>query len=95
MCVPLVENLMCVAFEEYEEVSEMAPLDFSEDNITWVTSKLSDTAGVLGPEAIDLRNFLLFFGCVSEEFRVVVANMADWMVNSSHPWVVYHTLMAC
>ena len=31
--VPPVENPMCLAFEEYEEVPETVPLDFSEDNV--------------------------------------------------------------
>ena len=61
----------------------------------WVTSKLSDAAGALGGEAIELQNWLLHFGCTSEELRVVFARMADWMANSSPPWVSYHALMAC
>ena len=36
MRVPPVENTTCAAFEEYEEVSETVPLDFMEDDITWV-----------------------------------------------------------
>ena len=31
---------------------------------------------------MELRNWLLRFGCESEEFRVVVASQADWMANS-------------
>ena len=30
-----------------------------------------------------------------EELRVVVARLTDWMDNSSLPWAVYRTLMAC
>ena len=52
-------------------------LDFSEDGVTWVASKLSGAAGALGSEAIELRNWLLHFGCVSEEFRVIVADLDD------------------
>ena len=37
-------------------------LDFSEDDITWVASKISGAAGVLGAEAIELKNWLLCFG---------------------------------
>ena len=36
MRVPPLENPTCTAFEEYEEVPETAPLDFTEDNVTWV-----------------------------------------------------------
>ena len=44
---------------------------------------------------MELRNWLLCFGCASKEFIVVVASLADWMANSSPPWAAYHTLMEC
>ena len=44
---------------------------------------------------MELHNWLLCFGCVSEEFRVVVASLADWMANSSPPWAAYCALLAC
>ena len=31
----------------------------------------------------------------SEELRVVIARLADWMANSSPPWAAYCALMAC
>ena len=46
-------------------------------------------------EAIELRTFLLRFGCASEELRVVVARLAEWMTNSYPPWAAYRALMAC
>ena len=57
--------------------------------------KLSSAAGALGAEAMELRNWLLCFGCASEELRVVVASLADWMANSSPPWAACRALMAC
>ena len=30
-----------------------------------------------------------------EEFRVVVADLDDWMANSSPSWDAYHAMMAC
>ena len=95
MYVPPLENPTCAAFEKYEEVPERLPLYFTEDDVTWVASKLSGAAGALGAEVIDLQNFLLRFGCSSEEVRVVVARLADWMANSSPPWAAYLALMAC
>ena len=56
MRVPPVENPTCAAFEEYKGISEKVPLDFMEDEIMWVASKLSSAADVMGAEAIDLRN---------------------------------------
>ena len=44
---------------------------------------------------MELRNWLIRFGCASEEFRVVVASLAEWMSNSSPPWAAYRALMAC
>ena len=72
----------------------MVPLDFSEDDVIWVASKISGAAGVLGAEAIELINWLLCFGCAAEEFRVVVFDMACWISNSP-PWAAYRSLMAC
>ena len=74
---------------------ETVPLDFAEDEVTWVASNLSGAAGTLGAEAIELINWLLHLGCTSEELRVVVARLADWMSNSSPLWATYRALMAC
>ena len=63
--------------------------------MTWVASTLSGAADVLGAEAIELRNWLLCFGCASEKLRVVVSRLAYWMANSSPPWDAYRALMAC
>ena len=73
----------------------MFPLDLSKDNVTWVTSRISSAAGALGAEAIDLINWLLHFGRVSEKFIVIVADLTDWVANSSSPCVAYRSLMAC
>ena len=54
-CPPL-EKPTCAGFKEYEEVPETVPLNFTEDHVTWVASKLSGTAGALEAEAIELRN---------------------------------------
>ena len=77
MCPPPVENLIGAALEEYEEVPETVHLDFTEDNVMWVASKLSGTSGTLGVEAIELLNWLLCFGCASEELRVVISRLGD------------------
>ena len=85
MHAPPVEKPTCAAFEEYEDIPETVPLNFTEDDITWVASKLSGAAGALGEEAMELRNWLLRFGCASEEFRVVVSRLAYWMANPPPP----------
>ena len=83
--VLLVGNPTCTDFEEYQEVPEMVPLDFSEIDVMWITSKISGTAGALGAESIKTRNWLLRFGYASDEFRVVVTDIYECMANSSLP----------
>ena len=77
MRVPPMENPACAAFEKYGEVPELVPLDFTEDDVTWVASNLSGAAGAMGVEAIGLRHWLLCFSCSSEELRVAVARLPD------------------
>ena len=50
MRVPPAENPAFATFEEYEDVPETVPLDFTEDDVTQVASKLSGAAGALGAE---------------------------------------------
>ena len=64
MRVPPMEKPTCAAFEVYEEVPETVPLDFMEDDVTWVALKLSGAAGALGAEAMELCNWLLRFACL-------------------------------
>ena len=45
---------MCAAFEEYEEVPETVPLDFTEDEVMWVISRIFGAAVALGAEATSL-----------------------------------------
>ena len=56
-----------------------------EDDVSWVASKLSSAASALGAKEIELRKWLLFFRCESEELRVVFARLADWMTNYYPP----------
>ena len=61
--------------------------------MTWVASKLSGAASAMGAEAIELRNWLLHFGCTLDDSMVVVAKMSYWTANSSPPWAAYCELM--
>ena len=60
-----MENPTCAAFEKYGEVPKTVPLNFTEDDVTLVASKLSGAAGALGAEAIEMRKWFLHFGCAS------------------------------
>ena len=90
-----MENPVCSAFWEYGKVPKTVLLDFTEDDVTWVASKISGAAGAMGAEANELRNWLLHFGCVSVELRVVVPILYDWMANPPPPWAAYCALIAC
>ena len=79
MCVTPVENPVCISFEEYEDMPELVSLNFTEDDVPRVASMLSGAAGALGAVAFELRNWLLRFGCVSEELRVIVSILDNWM----------------
>ena len=59
MRVHSVENPTCAAFEEYEEVPGTAPLELLEDDVMWVSPKISGAAGVLVAEAVDMSNWIL------------------------------------
>ena len=85
MQVPPVENPACTAFQDYEEVPKTVPLNFTEDDVTWVASKLSGVAGALGAEAIELRNWLLRLGCALEYLTVVVSRLSEWLAKSPPP----------
>ena len=90
-----VENPTCTDFEEYGEVPETVPLEFKEDDVRWVASHISGAVGALRAEAIEMRNWILRFGCALEELWVVVAILDDLMANSSPHWATYRALMAC
>ena len=53
---------MCADFEEYENMSKTVILNFTEDCVLWVASNLSGATGALRAEAIEPRNWLVFFG---------------------------------
>ena len=91
MLVAPVENPTCAAFEEYEDVSETAPFDFTEDDFTWFASNLSSAAGALEVEAIELNNCLLRLECASEDLRFVIVRLADWMANTPPLRRLFHT----
>ena len=85
MVVPPMEKPKCTDFDKYGEVPKTVPLNYMEDDVTWVASKLSGVASAQGVEAMELQNWLLHFGCASDELIFVVARLFDWMANSPPP----------
>ena len=47
MRVHPVENPTCAAFKEYGDMTETVPINFTEDDVTWFSSKLFHAAGAL------------------------------------------------
>ena len=41
----------------------MVPLDSMQDGMTWVEPKISGAIGALVDESIEMRNWLIHFGC--------------------------------
>ena len=68
---------------------EAAPLDFTEDDVTWVASNITGAAGFLVAEAIELRNWLLHLGCTLEELRVIIARLAERMPPPPGPHIAH------
>ena len=73
---------------------EMVPLNFTEGGFTLVASNISVATGDLASEEIGVSNWHILFGCMPEELRVFITDLADCMANSSHPWAAYRVLMA-
>ena len=73
----------------------MMPLDLSEEDVTCVALNISGVAVELGAEALELENWLILFGCASKELRAVIADLTDWIANSSPHWALYISLMSC
>ena len=42
--------------------------------------KLSGATAALGAEEIELKNWIICFGCASEELGVIIFNLSDWML---------------
>ena len=76
---------MSASLKEYGEVPVTVPLEFMEDSMMWVTSKVSRSIGVLQAEAIELRNWILCFRCPLKDLRVVVAILEDCIATHPHP----------
>ena len=55
------------------------PLKFFKDDITWLVLKISGAAVSLGAEALKFNNWLLRFGCTSDELQVEVVGITDFL----------------
>ena len=79
MRIPQVRDPRCSSFERYKEVPETVPLELLEEDVTWVSLKLSCAVGALGEEALELKNWLIWLVCAYMEIWVEVAGLVDWL----------------
>jgi hypothetical protein len=66
----------------------------TQDNVEAVSSRLSGAAGPGGTDAVELSNWLLWFGREFEALREEMAAWINWLANTSPPWAAYRALMA-
>ena len=64
---------------------ETVPLNFSENVIPWLVSNISGATGALVVEVIEIKHWILGFGCASEETRDLIVNLAYWLTNPHPP----------
>ena len=65
MRVPPVKNRRFVDFKAYEGIPKMGLIEFTEDDMMWVASKISGDAGVLRAKLIQMPNWIIHLGCAS------------------------------
>ena len=91
--IPLAGDPHCSDIEYYYEVPKISLLDLLEDDITWLTSKLSGAAGATLVEATKLKHSMLRFRYASEELRDIIPEMVDCISNYLSPWNSWQEVM--
>ena len=72
----------------------MVLVDITDDVVSAVAGRLSGGAGPGGADLISLQHWLLRFGAVSKELRLIVAEVGEWLSNGQPPWSAYLALMS-
>ena len=73
---------------------ELTPVDITEDTVTAVAGRLSEGAGPGGTDSVSLQHWLLRFGAVRAELRLIVGDFVEWLGNGRPPWAAYWALMS-
>ena len=93
MRIPDLTYPECSSFEEYEQDPDVTPLEISEKDLQWVTSKLLGEAGPSGKDAQAFQSWLLRFGIALESLREEMVEWIYWLANDSPPWAACHAIM--
>ena len=82
----------CLAFEEYPRAPDPLDLIVGGDDREKVAGKLSGAAGIDCVDAADAQGYLVAHEGASALLRGVMADLTEWLANSSPPWAVCHGL---
>ena len=94
MRTPDLVDPECSSFEEYEEDSDVVPLDITKEDVMWVAGKLLGSAGLSGAYAMVFQSWLVRFGQSSESIREEMVSWTDWLANESPLWLAYRAIMS-
>ena len=78
----------------FEDDPDVVPLDISEEDVMWVSGKISWAAGPSGTDVMAFKSWLLRFGQELASLKEEMVAWTDWLANVSPPWVAYHAIMA-
>ena len=80
--------------EDYKTLPNLVELDITEETVEQVARRLLGSAGPGGTDSAAVQHWLLRFGGASQQLRKAVAELTDWISNSSPPWAAYRALRA-
>ena len=72
----------------------MLPVNITDDTVTAVAGKLSGGARPGGTDLVSLQYWILRFGSISGELRLIVGDFTEWLGNWRTPWAAYRALMS-
>ena len=69
-------------------------MDITNDTVTEVAVRLSRGERQGETDSVSVQHWLLFFGVMSGEVQLIVADFAEWLGNKRPPWDAYRALMS-
>ena len=92
---PDVRPLSEASFYAYpKNPPEMVSVDITDDVVVAVAGSLSGGVGPGGTESVSLQHWLLRFGVVRGELRLIVAEFGEWLSNGRSSWEAYCAMMS-
>ena len=74
------------------QLLELVPVDITKDTVTEIEACLSGSARPGGADSVRLKHWILRFVEASKDFRLMVADFVEWLVNRRPPWSAYQSL---